>query len=40
MVWPWAVIRTTIARRSRTGFFAVLALRGGSRPSSIGSGGR
>lgn len=33
--WPWPDIRTTIARRSRTGFFAVRVIRWSFWPSSI-----
>ncbi len=38
MVQPWPDITTTIARRSRIGFFALRVIRAGLRPSSIDSG--
>src|SRR5690242_17333015 len=37
-VWPWPDIITTIARRNRTGFFALRVIRASLRPSSIDSG--
>src|SRR5690348_11985960 len=37
-VWPWPDIITTIAPRSRTGFFALRVIRASLRPSSIDSG--
>jgi hypothetical protein len=37
-VWPWADIRTTIARRSRIGSFAVREILCSLRPSSMDNG--